>query len=102
MAAALGSEMPSRSDRDFTPGDEDNAARRVNEARHQLEDGGLPASRRTNQRDEIPLFDAQIRRLERPHLFLAAAIGMRHLLQLDEGIGMGARAGSRSKHRAPS
>ena len=59
----------------------------------ELEDRRLAAAGRTDQRDEVALLDAQIGFGQRMDLALAAAVGVRHVFQLDEGIAARRRFG---------
>ena len=91
-AAASGSGMPCRRERArrrLRGRQRARPARRRDQPGHQLEDRRLAAAGRADQRDEVALLDPQIGGVERVHPLLAAAIGMRHLLQLDERVDLG-------------
>src|SRR5262249_48595316 len=75
---------PDRFGADLAAGDEDVAARCVDQAGDELEDRRLAAARWPDQRDEVAFLDAQAGFAQRLHLAFAAAVGVRNLFQLHE------------------
>ena len=74
---------PQGARRDFPAADDDDACGRLHQAADQPQDGGLAASGRPDQRDELAVGDPQRRSGKRRHRAGAAAEGDRGLRQFD-------------------
>ena len=71
---------------DLAAGDIDIAGAGVEQPGHELEDGGLSAARRSDQRDKVALLQAQIGQAKRVDLLFIAPVSQRHAFQFDEVI----------------